>query len=344
MNIRRWRAPLALMLALALAPSFPAQTKDAAKNKKAKRAARAEASIDLPAVLTHDAGDLAALDLVYGEGGKENAPDPNGTYTFVDEDLNQSQPKIDVTDEKGRTWRVKMGAESRAETAATRLVWAAGYFVDEDYFLPEIKVQGLPGRLHRGQQYVSPGGVVRGVRLELKPKSVKKLAYWKWSKNPFAGTRELNGLRVMMALIDNWDSITRNNDVFEWDGQRKYVVSDLGASFGRPGSKLTRSKGKMNDYAKARFIAKTTSTTVDFAMRAWPVPAFLSSPFYGDLAESQGVYKRIPRADARWIGERLARLSDSQIRDCFAAAGYSTEEADGYTAAIRERIRQLSAL
>ena len=108
--------------------------------------------------------DPATLNLFYGVGGKEHAPDPQGTYTFVEEVLTQTQPKFDVKDANGVHWRVKLGPESQAETAATRLVWAAGYFVDEDYYFDELTVQGLP-KLHRGEQYVSEGGVVHGARL-----------------------------------------------------------------------------------------------------------------------------------------------------------------------------------
>ena len=68
-------------------------------------------------------------------------------------------PKFDVEDEQGIQWRVKLGEEPESETAATRFLWAAGYFVDEDYYLAEIKVMGLP-KLHRGESFVSADGTV----------------------------------------------------------------------------------------------------------------------------------------------------------------------------------------
>ena len=81
---------------------------------------------NLPAVIWRDPGDIATLNLFYGAGGKEHAPDPNGKYTFVKEDLKGHSPKFDVEDEQGVRWRVKLGQEPQAETAATRLLWAAG--------------------------------------------------------------------------------------------------------------------------------------------------------------------------------------------------------------------------
>ncbi len=50
------------------------------------------------------------------------------------------------------------------------------------------------------------------------------------------------------------------------------------------------------------------------------------------------------RADARWLGERLARLSEEQIRDCFRAAGYTQEEVEGYTREVEKRIAALNSL
>ena len=61
-------------------------------------------------------------------------------------------------------------------------------------------------------------------------------------KNSFVGTRELDGLRVLMALMNNWDLKTSNNAIYE-AGAELYLVSDLGGTFGRTGSNFTLSKG-----------------------------------------------------------------------------------------------------
>ncbi len=98
---------------------------------------------------------------------------------------------------------MKLGPEVKPETAATRLVWAAGYFADEDYYRPQIRVQGMK-QLSRGKEYVSDGGLVREARLE-RAGDGKKSGDWSWYETRVAGTREFNGLRVMMALINNWD-------------------------------------------------------------------------------------------------------------------------------------------
>ena len=131
----------------------------------------------LKAVIWHPTVDVNQLNLFYGAGGNEDAPTPDAKYKFKKEDMNGTSPKFDVEDDKGIKWRVKLGQEPRAETAATRLLFAAGYFVDEDYYIDELHVEGLPP-LKRGQSFVTPDGVVHGARLERRMKEVKKLGAW----------------------------------------------------------------------------------------------------------------------------------------------------------------------
>ena len=131
------RSRNAILILLLLTIPIQARTHNDVKHK--------EKSPELPAVIWRDPGDISSLNLIYGTGGSKHAPDPNGTYTFEKEVLQGTSPKFDVQDEHGVKWRVKLGQEVQAETAATRLLWAAGYFVDEDYYLPQIKVEGLPG-------------------------------------------------------------------------------------------------------------------------------------------------------------------------------------------------------
>ncbi|RPJ83549.1 MAG: hypothetical protein EHM18_13865, partial [Acidobacteria bacterium] len=192
--------------------------------------------------LWRDRGDVAALDLQDGAGGKTRQPGTN--FIFIKENKGGTSPKFEVVDENGVNWKVKLGHEAKSETAATRLVWAAGYHADEDYYRPQIRVQGMKP-LSRGQEYVSDGGIVREARLE-RQGGGEKVKDWSWYDNPFVGTREFNGLRVMMALINNWDLKEDNNAVHDASGaEGRYAISDLGASLGRTGNSFARSRGVM---------------------------------------------------------------------------------------------------
>jgi hypothetical protein len=221
-----------------------------------------------------------------------------------------------------------------------------GYFADEDYYLESIHVSDMP-KLCRGNHAVSPDGTVLGARLKREDKGSKKVANWDWFDNPFVNTRELNGLRVMMALINNWDLKTINNKVYNVnDTERRFVVSDLGASFGKSGGPSSRSKGVLKDYRKAKFVDHTEHGLVDFVMATRPFP--LVAPFnpknYEQRSHIEKIAKDIPVDDARWIGQQLSRLTSQQIRDAFRASGYAPEDVEGYAQALQARIAVLNTL
>jgi hypothetical protein len=330
----------AFCIVIALTFSFPAR---AFEPPKAKALTAAVSTRLQTGGLWQDHGKIASLNLIYGPGGKKHKP--AGKFTFVKENMNGTSPKFDVLDEQGVRWRVKLGEETKSETAATRLVWAAGYYTDEDYYLHELRVEKMP-KLKRGDQYVSPDGVVRGVRLERKLKGEKKIENWSWFKNPYVGTKELNGLRIMMALTNNWDLKEINNAIYqEKGGEPRYVVSDLGATFGRTGNPLVRSKSNLENYRGTKFIQKATPEHVDFFLSSRPLlPTVVDLPNYVRRTKMQEVAKHIPRAHAKWLGKLLGQLSAEQIRDCFRAAGYSPEEVEGFAKVVQGRIAELNRL
>jgi hypothetical protein len=298
----------------------------------------------MPARIWQDPGDPVSLDLTYGAGGKAHAPGPRGTFTFMTEDPLSSNPKFEVVDGEGVEWKVKLGQESRSETAATRFLWAAGYFADEDYYVAELTVAGMPA-LKRGRELVSTGGVVHGARLERKQGAGRKVGDWNWFDNPFLGQRELNGLCVMMSLLNNWDLKQVNNAVYVLRGERHYAVSDGGATFGNTGDRMTRSKDTPRDYARSTFIAKLGPDFVDFVLHSRPFFLWaFSLSAYVERTDMERITKHIPRADAKWLGQRLSKLTDGQIRDAFRAAGYGPGDVETLTRTIRKRIAALEAL
>jgi hypothetical protein len=306
-------------------------------------AAKAYASAP-PDRIWRDPGEMAALDMVHGAGGTSHAPDPSGRFTFVSEDPLASSAKFDVTDAHGVEWKIKLGAESQSETAATRFLWAAGYLVDEGYYLPELTVRGLP-TLKRGQQFITADGLVHGARLERKRTALTKLGYWDWFDNPFVGRQDLNGLRVMMALLNNWDLKDVNNAIYAVDGERHYVVTDVGATFGNTGNALTRSKGVPSDFEDSKFIAKTTPDFLDFVLHSRPFfLGVVGISHYRDRTRMEAITRNIPRAHAKWLGQRLSKLTDDQIRDAFRAAGYGAADVETLTRTIRQRITALEVL
>lgn len=352
MYAHRWKIATSLLLLLAVCarPSSPQngqapQERDQKKQtKKESKSERAAAAAGLPAVLWRDPGDISSLDLTGGPGGHEKAPKAGDRFTFVKEDTNGTSTKFYVKDGSGVEWLVKVGEEVHAETAATRIVWAMGYFADADYYLPSIHVDDMT-KLTHGKGHKKLTSDVREVRLKLQSSDGKSIGNWSWYDNPFIGTHEFNGLRVMMALINNWDLTEVNNKIYPTESEREFVVSDLGASFGKTGGPVTRSKGKADDYEHSKMILSTTPEFINFRIKSRPFP--LLKPFerqnYAMRAKIETVAKKVPRADVQWISERLDQLSDQQIHDAFRAAGFTDKAVEEYAKALKARIAQLDA-
>ncbi len=298
-----------------------------------------------PAVLWTDPSSGSPRDLFYGPGGKDHQP--HGPFTFDKEDMDGTNPKFTVKDADGVKWKVKMGLEARPETVATRLVWAVGYYANEDYFLPEIQIRNMPAHLHRGQKLVQQGGIIHNVRLKREPKDEKKLGDWKWSHDPFTGTREWNGLRVMMALLNNWDLKDVNNSVYSTGSQRVFMVSDLGATFGSAGRSFPqhRAKDNLHSYSHSKFIRRIHGDQIDFQTPARPSFVYIVGPKeYLSRIHLERLGKDVPRADAKWIGEYLAKLTPQQIHEAFRAGGYSPEEIEAFSKIVQARITALTDL
>jgi hypothetical protein len=297
-----------------------------------------------PAVLWREPADIASRDLYYGPGGK--AHEPHGTFTFESEDREGTNPKFDVVDQNGVKWRVKLGNEARPETAASRLVWAAGYFANEDYFMPVLQVQKMP-HLHRGGSQVSSDGTVHNVRLKRRLSDEKKLGIWSWSDNPFKGSRELDGLRALMAVMNNWDLKDMNNAVFQVNygaPEQRYMVSDLGATFGATGW-IYQGKDNLKAYSRSKLIGSASDDRVDFSVPGLPAPErFFNVVETRRRLSLIWIGRNVPVSAARWMGNLLAKLSPKQIGDAFRASGYSPEEVEQLTEVVQRRIAELQKL
>jgi hypothetical protein len=265
--------------------------------------------------------NIAKRDLYNGAGGTAMKP-ATGRVRFIEKEKGGNNLKYRIRDSRGRTWVAKIADESQAEVAANRLLYGVGYRTEIDYLVPRLNI---PGR-----------GQYTNVRLEARPAGIDRDGRWKWEENPFVGTREFKGLRVMMALINNWDLKDDNNAILRTRGETQYIVSDLGSSFGKLPyasapilNRFGRSVNDPIDFVNSTFIRGVEPTgEVDF--------------FY--KAKGKELLEGITVEEARWVGRLLAQLSERQIRDAFRAANYSPSEITLLTRAIRERIRSLNRL
>lgn len=261
--------------------------------------------------------DINSMDLYYGPGGKEMQPDLSKVI-FVEEKKGGSSKKYEIKDARGREWIAKIDKESQPETVSVRLLWALGYKTEINYLAPTITI---PGK-----------GTFKNVRLEARPEGVERLDRWKWRDNPFTGTKEHKGLKVMMAFLNNWDIKDGNTMILDTGDELQYIVSDLGATFGKYGSnnfpiiwRIGRSINKPSHYSKSKFIKEVEDGEIDFAFKG----------------KNRGIFDDISPSEARWITDLLLQLSDKQIRDAFRAANYTQNEINVLTTAVKNRILEL---
>lgn len=305
------------IIAFGLSMTAPAAIATAAIGKKSKKTKK-----PLPAgtpVMWREPEDIATRDLFLGSGGEAVKPDLS-RVTLIEKVKGGFSEKYRVRDAAGREWVAKVSREAQSETAAVRLLWAVGYVTELVYLAPSVNIGGK---------------AFENVRFEARPKGIKRLDEWKWEKNPFAGKRELQGLKVMMLLFNNWDIKDENNAILHVrndqniQGELHYIVSDLGATFGKissgPLQKLKRSRNNPQDYADAKFVDHVHRDRVFF--------------HYG--GKMPDIFEDISVGDVKWIAAQLSRLSDQQISDAFRAANYDQAETAILASAVRARINEL---
>ena len=304
------------------------------------------------AILWRDPGDIQSRNVLYGPGSIELAPAP--PFRFIKENKKGESPKFEVEDSRGVGWTVKLGEEAQAETVATRLVWAVGYFAEEAYYFDEVQIENLP-KLKRGREFVLSDGIVTGARFEPERKQLTEGPAWDWDENAFSGTRQLNGLKVLMILLNNFDARKENNKIYYSRSQQadryeaRHYVTDLGATLGRSGGLGgKRTKNDLEDFLSTRFVMGVEDGSVQFDYDTRPTKlghfSVLYPPYYRGEVKKEKSMRRIPVAHAKWIGSLLSQLSDDQLRDAFRAARYNSATMEEYVGALRERINQLTRL
>ncbi|MEZ5346537.1 MAG: hypothetical protein R2681_13385 [Pyrinomonadaceae bacterium] len=270
-------------------------------------------------------GNVSQKDLFIGPGGKAMRPNLK-KITFLKEEKGGSSKKFRIKDGDDNEWVVKVDHEAQPETASVRLLWALGYKTEINYLEPTLEI---PGK-----------GTYTNVRFEARPDKIEREGRWSWKKNPFSNTKELKGLLIMMAFLNNWDLKDEGNNIIlesEVNGRKlnNYVISDLGATFGRTGYinfpiiwRFGRHINKPNEYLKSKFISGTDDGKVEFSY----------------AGRNPGLLDDITIKDTYWITGLLSQLSDKQIRDAFRAANYTPNEIETLTTGVKNRIDELEKL
>jgi len=257
-------------------------------------------------------------DLFWGVGGESLKPDPSVTYRIIETKHGGFSMGFTVMDPSNRKWSVKLPPEAPTEVVASRLVWGVGYHQPPIYYVGRWNAEGrrdnpqLPGRFRETKPDLH-GGLVAG-------------SSWSYYRGPFVGTREQNGLLVLMAMLGNSDIKDEQNVIYHlkepFQGvERWYVARDLGQSFGRTGV-IDAPRGDPRVFEETPFIKGVSKGYVRFDWHGR----------HGVLLE------RITPDDVHWVCEKLQRLTDPQWQDAFRAGGYAPEVANRFIRRFKQKI------
>ena len=274
-------------------------------------------------------------DWTWGPGGQEIAPRP--PFVFVKERFGGSNPKVEVKDAAGRRWVVKFGSESHTDTFAARLVSALGYAAEPTYYLERGSIEEVRG-LKRAKRFVSRDGSFRSGRFKLHVKGSAEddgNETWSWNANPFVGTRELGGLKILVMLTSNWDTKdardgpgNSNTKIIHSDSKVQYAVTDWGATLGKYGTFFRRNRWDWGGYRgqTASFVKMSKDGALKWGFKG---------------KHNQDITTGVGIADVIWLDRYLSRITDEDLTAGLAASGASQPVAREYTRLMRDRILQL---
>ncbi len=301
---------------------------------------RANGESALPTVLWHAPRAMTVQDWICGPGGCDRAPIP--PFQFVREDTGGTDAKLEVRDIRGQSWNIKFGAEVIPECFSSRFVTALGFLAEDSYFVASGKIEGVP-KLHRARRLVSPEGRFTKGRFELRGQPDMEFLNghdWSWTDNPFRGSHELAGLKIVMMLLSNWDDKDArdagesNNGVFRYkrSGREElfYGVFDWGASLGRWGGMMRRDQSDCSGFAAdtPRFVKIGRGNQLEWG-------------YEGKHAE---VAEGISADDVRWLLPYLRRITPEQLHAGLTASGATERQAGCWSGALQNRIGQLEAI
>ena len=228
-------------------------------------------------------------------------------------------------------WRVKWGHEVHTETFAARLAWAAGYFVEVNYFVPSGRIEDAETLQRAGEFIAQTAAFSMRASSSTKHDVIKHFDEhsWAWNDNPFVGSHELNGLKIVMMWLSNWDDkdvrdVARgsNTAIFEYRpprwAPRPAISSSTGAALsGRGGASSAAGDGTARLCSAERLVRTGGARRRRAIWVQWPANC---------------------RCRGRDSGERravalqyLGGLTDDQLAAGLRASGGTESEIVGFT-------------
>jgi hypothetical protein len=291
-----------------------------------------------PGVLWRAPRDLGMENWTCGSAGCGAVPAP--PFHFVKEDMEGTFPKLSLKDANGRSWSAKFGGKVIPECFCSRFVAALGFVVEPSYYVGAFQLQDT-GRLHRARHFMRPDGSFERARFQLRDPKMEFLANHAWSMadNPFRGSREFAGLRVVMMLLSNWDAKDvregeeeANTGVFRTpSGELLYSFFDWGSALGRWGKLMRRTRSDCSGF---------TADTPDLitGVRGNAVEWGYSGKHEDDVRSG------ITVEDLRWLAPYLERITGEEIRAGLEASGATQRQTGCWAGALEYRIHAIETV
>ena len=303
-------------------------------------------------------------------------PSPQGPWTVVSGKRSGATSGFEIEDTRGDRYLLKFDgpsypeATSSAEVISTKIFYAAGYFVPENYV-----TYFDPSRLRVGEdaEVSTPGGGERPMTREdvaaildgrvrnaqsqvraLASKYVEGRPYGPWE---FRGTRsgdpndrvkhehrrELRGMRVISAWLNDADRRAANTLASYMDGKyfRHYLI-DFGSTLGANGGGTHQPIHGQAYMIDPRYIALST-VALGLYERPWtdynPAPRYPSVGYYrADVYDPSGwvmtypnpAFQKMTLRDAYWGAKMVTSFSDEDLEAIVETAQMSNPEAEAY--------------
>jgi len=325
----KWLAmAVAVCCAATYAPAIREAT--AASTKSSQRLRRLEA---IHHAQVWKATNVRSMDLQAGPQGPE-AFKPNETVTcdFVERPHGRgSTPKFSCVTASGHELKVRYGktnGEVYAQVAATRLLWALGFWANRMYPV-KVACAGCPADPFKDRHAAAPANITTfdPATIDVKPDGetveTKPDEGWSWDeldqvdeKAGGAPRAQRDALTLLAVLMQHSSNKAINQRVLCLDppgcAHTVMMISDVGKTFGRANALNNDDRAAVNfkEWSRQPIWNGSTGCVGDLP-RSWS----------GTLRNPQ-----VGEAGRRFLSDLLAQLTDTQLHDLFEVSRFTERD------------------
>ena len=313
-------------------------------------------------------------------------PDTSGTWTIIRAKAEGVTPGFSIEDRHGERYLIKFDPKgysemaTGAEVVSTKLLYAAGYNVPENYivyFHPRIlklggkvKFTDKKGR----KRYMTENDLEELLdRIEHLPDGRIRVAASRFLQGNLKGPfryentvrddpndfiphqhrRELRALRVVAAWLNHFDTKASNTlDVYVEEGYVKHYLIDFGSTLGSQGDEpmppYIGFEGSFDLFQTVKQMC-----TLGFLMRPWEKADTILYPSVGRFHNRDfhpqrykfilpnPAFQKMTKLDGYWGAKLVMSFTDEQIEAAVAQGRYSDPEAEAYLIQILTERRDI---